>query len=64
MGFLVLFGNVNLNIGNMDHIAINCTDFDRSLDFYGRILGLRLLQRVDCGDFDIVYFARLAAGIV
>ena len=46
-----------MNIANIDHIAINCTDVERSLDFYGRILGFRQLQRVDCGDFDIIYFA-------
>ena len=28
----------------------------KSLDFYGRILGFKQLQTVDCGDFDITYF--------
>jgi len=46
-----------LQISNIDHIAINCIDLEKSLDFYGRILGLKQLQTVDCGDFDIVYFA-------
>jgi catechol 2,3-dioxygenase-like lactoylglutathione lyase family enzyme len=46
-----------LNIGNIDHIAINCTNLRRSLDFYGRILGFKQLQTVNCGDFDIIYFA-------
>ena len=46
-----------MKIRHVDHIAINCIDLDKSLDFYGRILGLRQLQTVDCGDFDIVYFA-------
>lgn len=29
----------------------------KSLDFYGRILGLKQQQTVDCGEFDITYFA-------
>ena len=47
----------HLKIGNIDHIAINCIDIQKSLDFYGRILGFKQLQTVDCGDFDILYFA-------
>jgi len=46
-----------VNIRNIDHIAVNCLDIQKSLDFYGRILGLKQLQTVDCGDFDITYFA-------
>ncbi len=46
-----------MNINSIDHIAINCIDREKSVDFYGRILGLQLLQTVDCGDFDILYFA-------
>ena len=46
-----------MKIGKIDHIAINCTDVQKSLDFYGRILGFKRLQTVDCGDFDIIYFA-------
>lgn len=46
-----------MEILNIDHIAINCIDLKKSLDFYGRILGLEQLQTVDCGDFDIIYFA-------
>jgi glyoxylase I family protein len=46
-----------LNIKTIDHIAINCIDLAKSLDFYGRILGLQHLQVVECGDFDIHYFA-------
>lgn len=46
-----------LKIGNIDHIAINCIDIQKSLDFYGRILGFKQLETVDCGDFDILYFA-------
>jgi glyoxylase I family protein len=46
-----------LNIRAIDHIAINCIDREKSLDFYGRILGFKLLQTVDCGDFDILYLS-------
>jgi catechol 2,3-dioxygenase-like lactoylglutathione lyase family enzyme len=53
----VMIGIVELKIQNIDHIAINCIDIEKSLDFYGRILGLKQLQTVDCGDFDILYFA-------
>ena len=52
-----IIGVIQLKIGNIDHIAINCIDLNQSLDFYGRILGLKRLQTVDCGDFDILYFA-------
>jgi glyoxylase I family protein len=51
-----------VKIGNIDHVAINCRDLGKSLDFYGRILGFRQLQTVDCGDFDIVYFALPGGG--
>jgi glyoxylase I family protein len=51
-----------LKIGIIDHIAINCVDFQKSRDFYERILGLRMLETVDCGDFDISYFALPAGG--
>ena len=46
-----------MKIRHIDHIAVNCIDIQKSLDFYGRILGLKKLQTVDCGDFDILYFA-------
>ena len=46
-----------MNIRNIDHIAINCIDLQSTLDFYGRILGFKQLHTVDCGDFDIIYFA-------
>jgi glyoxylase I family protein len=46
-----------LKINKIDHVSINVTDIRQSLDFYGRILGLTQLQTVDCGDFDITYFA-------
>jgi glyoxylase I family protein len=53
----VIVGIFKLKIRNIDHFAINCIDIEKSLDFYGRLLGLEQLQTVDCGDFDIVYFA-------
>jgi catechol 2,3-dioxygenase-like lactoylglutathione lyase family enzyme len=28
----------------------------KSLEFYGRILGLKQMQTVDCGEFEITYF--------
>ena len=45
-----------MNIINIDHVSINVTDITKSLDFYGRILGLKQQQTVDCGAFDITYF--------
>ena len=57
MGCICIFGIIKLKIKNIDHIAINCIDLKKSMDFYGRILGLKQLQTVDCGDFDIIYFA-------
>ncbi len=46
-----------MKIKSIDHIAINCIDREKSLDFYERILGFKQLQTVDCGDFDILYLA-------
>jgi glyoxylase I family protein len=51
-----------VKIGVIDHVAINCRDLGKSLDFYGRILGFKRLQTVDCGDFDILYFAQPGGG--
>lgn len=44
-----------MRIEHIEHIAINCVDLEKSLDFYTRILGFEFLEKVDCGDFDIVY---------
>jgi glyoxylase I family protein len=44
-------------INKVDHIAINVFDIEKSIDFYTRILGLKRLQTVDCGGFDITYLA-------
>jgi glyoxylase I family protein len=46
-----------LKLGMMDHVSINLADAQKSYDFYGRILGLKRLETVDCGQFDITYFA-------
>jgi glyoxylase I family protein len=46
-----------LKINKIDHVSINVIDIQKSLDFYGRILGLQQLDTVDCGTFDITYFA-------
>jgi catechol 2,3-dioxygenase-like lactoylglutathione lyase family enzyme len=46
-----------LKISSINHVSINLVDVEKSLDFYGRILGLKQQQTVDCGEFDITYFA-------
>ena len=46
-----------MKISQINHVSINVTDIKKSLDFYGRILGLQQQQTVDCGDFEITYFA-------
>ena len=46
-----------MKISQINHVSINVTDINKSLDFYGRILGLQQQQTVDCGDFEITYFA-------
>jgi catechol 2,3-dioxygenase-like lactoylglutathione lyase family enzyme len=46
-----------LKITKIEHVSINVTDIERSIDFYGRILGLTQLQTVDMGGFTITYFA-------
>lgn len=45
-----------MDISRIDHVSINIADAARSYDFYGRVLGLKRLETVDCGDFDITYF--------
>lgn len=45
-----------MKIINIDHIAINVRDMQKSRDFYGRILGFKQLQSVDCGDFILHYY--------
>ena len=46
-----------MKISAIDHVSINLADAERSYDFYERILGLKRLETVDCGEFDITYFA-------
>ena len=46
-----------MKISRIDHVSINLVDAAKSFDFYGRILGFQRQQTVDCGDFDITYFA-------
>ncbi len=46
-----------MKLGTIDHVSINIGDAQKSYDFYGRILGLRHIQTIDCGSFDITYFA-------
>ena len=45
-----------MRINSIDHIAINVRDMQKSRDFYGRVLGFKPLQSVDCGDFIIHYY--------
>jgi len=51
-----------VKIGTIDHVAVNCRDFEKSLAFYGGVLGFERLQTVDCGDFEITYFALPGGG--
>ena len=46
-----------MKISKIDHVSINVIDIHKTLDFYGRILGLKRLETVDCGEFEITYFA-------
>ena len=46
-----------MKISNINHVSINVSDITKSLDFYGRILGLKQEQTINCGDFDITYFS-------
>ncbi|HVN53139.1 MAG TPA: VOC family protein [Anaerolineaceae bacterium] len=45
-----------MRINSIDHIAINVRNIQKSRDFYGRVLGFKPLQSVDCGEFIIHYF--------
>ena len=45
-----------MKIKKIEHVSINVKDRKKSFDFYGRILGFKQLQTVDCGEFDITYF--------
>jgi glyoxylase I family protein len=45
-----------MKIVKIDHVSINGNDIQKSQDFYGRILGFKQLESVDCGDYIIYYF--------
>jgi len=49
--------SVTLKIEKIEHFSINCIDYQKSRKFYEGILGFKFLETVDCGDFDISYFA-------
>ena len=46
-----------MKIERIEHFSINCIDYQKSRKFYEGILGFKFLETVDCGDFDISYFA-------
>lgn len=46
-----------MKIEAINHITINMTDIEKSLDFYGRVLGLEKLNEINMGDHYIRYFA-------
>lgn len=46
-----------MKIKAVEHISINTNNFERSDEFYGQILGFKHLELVDCGEFDIHYYA-------
>ena len=46
-----------MKIQHIEHVSINVMDIRKSLDFYRRILGLKQLETINCGEFDITYFA-------
>lgn len=45
-----------MELGKIEHIAINALDFDKSVRFYEEVLGLKRLNTADCGEFNITYF--------
>src|ERR1035437_10053059 len=51
------FGAYPLNIRKIEHVSINAADINKTIDFYGRVLGFEKQQTVDCGEFAITYFA-------
>jgi glyoxylase I family protein len=46
-----------VKIEKIEHVSINCIDFQKSKEFYEKVLGFKFMETVDCGDFDISYFA-------
>ncbi|MHB8066106.1 MAG: VOC family protein [Ruminiclostridium sp.] len=45
-----------MKLEKIDHIAINVINFEKSVEFYEKILGLKQLNTVDCGEHNITYF--------
>jgi glyoxylase I family protein len=45
-----------MKIKGIEHVSINTIDYEKSRDFYGRVLGFQQHQTVASGDFDITYF--------
>lgn len=43
-------------IKGMDHVTINVKDVEKTLWFYGKLLGLRQLPSIDLGDHLLRYF--------
>ncbi len=46
-----------MKVKEINHITINMTDIEKSLDFYGRVMGLEKLNEINMGDHYIRYFA-------
>jgi lactoylglutathione lyase len=45
-----------MRIKGIEHVAINVSDMDASIAFYGGVLGLERLQTVPDESFDITYY--------
>lgn len=45
-----------ITIRGIDHITINVTDMQESMDFYENVIGLQKLEMIDMGDHIIQYF--------
>lgn len=45
-----------MRIKGVEHVSVNVTDIDASLEFYGGALGLERLETVPEEGFDITYF--------
>ena len=46
----------DMQVRGVDHVSLNVTDIDASVEFYGRVLGFRELETVPFEDFSLVYF--------
>jgi glyoxylase I family protein len=45
-----------MKIKNINHVTINTTDIKASIEFYGKVLGLRQQETVPFDGFSLVYF--------